>query len=816
MTFLLADICAAARSLRRTPAFTLAAVLTLALGVGATAGIFSVAHAVVFKPLPYADPARRVMIWSQWKGWDKTWVSEAELFDYRSKCRTLAAVAAWDSGQINVTGSGEPVRVGIGHVTANTFRTLGVNPALGRGFSEQEDQPGRNSVVVLSRGLWERLYGGDARVIGRSISLDGIPHTVVGVMPRDFHLPTDFTEDAAQPTELWVPLAINPSEIERGSHGLYAAALLVPNATATQATAELRSLGAALTKEGLYPADMQFRAFAIPLEEEILGRVRPAFLLLLGAVGFLLLIACANVASLMLARAESRHRDVAVRAALGASRGRLVRYVLTESLVLATAGASVGLGLAWAASRAAAAAGPINVPRVGAVSLDASVLAFTALLALATTVAFGIAPVLGALRVAPAESLGHQGTRTTAGGPGRRVRSLLVVAEMTLAVVMVIGAGLMVRSLQALHRIDLGFNPENVLTARLWLPASSYPTPEKVVAFYEAFLARVRALPGVKSAGLVRSLPLGGTIGDWGLDIEGQATTAHNRPKGDWQVATDGAFEALGERLVRGRFLDARDATDALQVAVINETMARTYWPQQDPIGHRIRLGRGRTDRPWVTVVGVVGDERHNGITAVVKEKFYRPLSQFHVSTGNAVRGMTLVLRTGGDPLSLGPAIREALREQDPTLPLAGVRPMTEVVEASTATPRVTGILLGCFAMLALALAAVGIYGVLSYLVTLRTREIGIRMAVGANRGQVMWLVLSQGLGLAAAGIALGVAGAAALTRFMVSLLHDVRPLDAVTFALVPVLLIAVGAAAAYMPARRATRVDPIVALRTE
>jgi putative ABC transport system permease protein len=810
------DVRHAVRGLRRTPGFTAAAVLTLGLGIGATSAIFSVTHAVLLAPLPYADLDRRVMVWSQWKGFEKTWVSEAELIDYRTRCRTIRQAAAWDSGQINITGAGEPVRVGIGRVTANAFETLGARPLLGRTFSAAEDVPGRNAVVVLSHRLWQGLYAGDPDILGRVVHLDGRPHAVVGVMPAGFQLPTDYGEDASQPTELWVPLAIDPAEVERNSHGLYAAAELAPGATAASASAEVRALGVTLTGEGLYPADMQFRPFAVGLEDEILGKVRPAVMLLLGAVGFLLLIACANVASLMLARSESRHRDVAVRAALGAGRARLIRHVLTESLLLGLGGAVLGLIVAAGVARVLTAVGPAAIPRVDSVAVDSTVLLFTALLGLVTTGLFGLLPAWRTARVPPIESLREAGARTTASPARRRLRGLLVVAETALAVVLIVGAGLMLRSLHALRQVDLGFQQAGVLTARLWLPAASYPDPGSTVAFCSRFLERVRALPGVSAAGMVRSLPLAATIGDWGLDIEGLSADANRRPKGDWQVATDGAFEALGERLRRGRFFDARDATDSQQVAVVNETMARTYWPGRDPIGQRIRLGRGAVNRPWVTVVGVVADERHNGITAAVKEKFYRPHSQFHRSTGNAVRGMTLVVRGPGDVTRLTGSVRAVLREMDPSLPLAGVRTMDEVVNAAMVTPRATGGVLVLFAVLAIALAAIGIYGVLTYLVSERRREIGVRVAMGATAGQVIRLVLGHGLGLAVVGLALGLVLAAALTRVMAGQLHDVTPLDPLTFAVVPLVLLGVAAASGYLPARRATRVDPVVALRSE
>ncbi len=812
----IADVRFALRALRRSPGFAVAAILTLALGMGATTAIFSVIRAVLMSPLPYAQPERRVMVWSRWKDFPKTWVATGEVADYRRAIPSFASVAAWEIDQANLTGGAEPVRVGVAGITANTFETLGARPQLGRGFTEAEDRPGGPPVIVLGYGVWQNRFGGDPGIIDRIVELDGVARRVVGVMPRGFALPTDFTEDAADPTQVFVPDQVDFSQGDHGNHGYYSAATLVPGATAARATAELKSLTAASTRAGLYPEPMRFDAFAVPVEEEIRGGARRALVLVFGAVGFLLLMACANVANLLLARAEGRQREIAVRAAIGAGKGRLIRQLLTESLVLAAAGATVGLALAWAGVKVIAAKGAAGLPELSPIGIHPRMLLFAAALTLLTTLLFGFAPALQTLRLNLTESLRDGSANASAGHRRQSLRAVLAGVQMALAVLLLLGAGLMLRTLDALLHVDLGFRPEHVLTLQLRLPEASYKTPESVVAFYRAMLERVRGLPGVGAAGIVRSLPLAASIGDWGLDIEGYVESPGNNAKGDWQVVSDGAFEALGERLLRGRTFTTGDTAEALPVAVVNETLARTYWPGQDPIGRRIRMG-SRTTRPWMTVVGLVKDERHNGVTAAIKEKFFVPYAQFpRAREGDAARGMTLVLRVAGEPMRLVAPVRAEVRALDPRLPIANVRLMTEVVDASMATPRLTGTLLSIFAGLALILAAVGVAGVLAYLVSQRRREIGIRMALGASRANVLALIVRRGMAYAAVGIAAGVAVALFLTRLMEGLLFGVAPRDPLTFLAVSAILLVIAAAASVVPALRAARVDPLEALRSE
>ncbi len=807
------DLRFGARLLARHPGFTAVAVITLALGIGANAAIFSVVNAVLLRPLPWADPARAVMIWSKWTAFDKTWVATGEVVDYRRRARTLREVAAWGEGQVNLTGSGDPERVAAASVTANTFSVLGVSPAIGRVFSSTEDLPKGPNVVVLGYALWSRRYSADPSIVGRSIQIDGRPYEVVGIMPAGFLLPTDYQNP--QPSQLWVPQQLDPTSMDHGSHGLFAAARLQQGATVAQAAEELHGIAQAMTREGLYPAAMRFDTVTLSLEEEVVGGVRRSIWLLFGAVGFLLLIACANVANLLLARAEARQREIAVRAALGAGGRRMVRQLLTESLLLTSLSAIVGLALAGAGVRLLAWWNPASIPRIAGVTVDLRVAVFTIAMALVTSVIFGLAPALRALRAGLVESLKDGSQSASSGSARQRFRNTLVVLEMALAVVLLVGAGLMLRSLWALQSTPLGLQPSNVLTMRVALPAESYRSPEEVVGFYQRLMERVKQLPGVASAGAARSLPLGSTIGDYGLTVEGFVPPPGTRPKGDWQIVTDGYLDAMGERVVRGRGFTPADTSEGMLVALVNEELVRRYFPGRDAIGGRMQIGGGGP-RPWVTIVGIVGNVRHNGLTDPVKEKFYIPHTQWHKSTGNAIRGMNLVIKSASSPSALTSPVRDAIRALDPNLPIADVRTMEEVVNATLSTPRFTGVLLGMFALLAVVLSAIGIYGVLSYLVSRRTREIGIRMAIGAGRAQVLRMVLGSGLSLSLTGAGIGLVLAVGVGRLMRSVLHDVAPNDPATFLFVAVTLPGIALLASAVPAWRATRVDPIVALKTE
>jgi putative ABC transport system permease protein len=816
METFLQDLKFGTRALARNPGFACVAVLTLALGVGANAAIFSVVNAVLLRPLPWSEPSRAVMIWSRWTAFDKTWVSDGEVNGYRRETHTLDAVGAWGDGQVNLTGDGEPERVASGTVTANLFAVLGASPVKGRAFTAQEDVPNGPRIVILGYGLWQRRYAGDPNIVGRTIQINGTAYEVVGVMPRDFVLPTDFQNPS--PTELWVPGEWDAASTNHGNHGYYAAARLKPGVTVEQARDDLHALAQDWTRRGFYPPQMQFDTVVLTLQDEVVGRVRRTIWLLFGAVGFLLVIACANVANLLLVRAEARQREMAVRSALGAGAARMIRQLLTEGLVLAVASAVAGLLLATIGVRALAAWNPADIPRVAGAAIDWRVLLFTAVVAAGTTVLFSLAPAVRLLRTDVSESMKEGSANSTVAGGRRRFNAALVVAQMALSLVLLVGAGLMLRTLWSLQRLDLGFNPAGVLTMRLSLPEASYQEPAQVVGFFSRLVEELRAVPGVRAAGAARSLPLGSTIGDFGLRVDGYVPPPGTGAKGDWQIVTAGYMEAMGEQIVRGRSIEFTDTSDSQLVGLINEEMARRYWEGRDPIGGRFRIGGSRADRPWVTVVGIVKAVRHNGLDTVVKEKFYIPHTQWHRSLGNAnlIRGMTIVARTDGRPEALTAPIRDVIRRLDPNLPVADVRTMSDVVGTAMSAPRFTSVLLSIFGALALTLSAIGIYGVLSYVVSRRTREIGIRVAIGAGRPAVLRMVLGSGLSLAAAGIVTGLLLALGTTRLLRGLLHGVTPADPATFAVVAFGLLAVAALASALPAWRASRVDPVVALKSE
>jgi predicted permease len=799
------------RGLRRQPAFTAAALAMLALGIGANTAVFSVVRHVLLTPLPYHEPDRVAMIWSRWRGFDKTWVSDAEALDYQKQVAAFEDVGTWSVAQVNVTGVGDPVRLGVALITPNLFSVLGVRPLLGRGFTDEEAAAVPSTVVVLSYELWQTRFAGED-VLGRSIQINGVAREIVGVMPKSFQLPTDYVVDAEEPTRLWAPLRLNPAN--RGSHGYYAVARLRPDATIERANAELTALTKRMTADGLYPEPMQFTAFAVTTTDEAVAAVRPALMLVFGAVACLLLVACANAANLLLVRGEGRAREMAVRSALGADRRRLVTQLLGEAAVLTAGSAIAGIALAWVAIRALASTGLMVLPRAETIAVDWRVMVFAVTLAAITLLLFALVPAWRAARVDLVDALKDGSQSASVSAHRQRLRGALVVAEVAIALVLLTGAGLMLRSLWNLQRIDLGFDPDRVLTLRLALPASQYDTPEKVIDFYDRLLTEVRGLPGVERAGLLRLLPLATAIGDWGLAIEGFMPPPGVNTPGDWQIATAGGPEALGERLITGRWLTDADRAGALDVTLINEAMAQKYWPGQNALGRRFR--QGGPDRPWITVVGIVGNVRHNGITTEIKPKFYRAFAQWHLSAGGPARNMTLVVKSSGDPSALVAPVRREIRRLDGNLPIAAIRTMDDVVSGAIATPRLTGTMLAAFAMLALLLAAMGIYSVLSYVVSIRRQEIGIRLAIGALPSRVLRLVVRQGVTYAVIGTAIGLAGSAAAARVLGSLLHDVAPLDPMTFVIAPVVLVIVATLASLLPGWRATRVDPVSAMRSE
>jgi putative ABC transport system permease protein len=807
------DLRYAVRNLFKHRGFALVALLTLALGIGANTAVFSVISHVLLAPLPYREPDRVVDIWSQWKGFDKTWVSDADAIDYQTRVTAFESAGAWSGGHVNITGDGDPVRVGAAEVTPGLFEVFGVSPIIGRTFTAADAEPAQVNVAILSHEMWEQRYGGAPDILEHTLLLNGARVQIIGVMPKTFQLPTDYVVDAEEPTRLWLPYKLDPTN--RGSHGLNAAARLKPGATVASANAELKALAATLVAEKAYPKEMGFHAFALTTTDEAVGAVRPALLLVVAAVAFLLLIACTNVANLLLVRADARTREIALRTALGADRWRVIRQLITEGVVLAAGSAVAGIGLAWIALRVLVASAGSQLPRLSTVALDARVLGFATLVTIVTLLLFSAVPALRTAKVDLVDALKDGSQSASSGVRKQRLRSALVIAEMALAVVMLTGAGLMIRSVWSLQHIDLGFNPDRVLTMRLSLPETTYDTPEKSVNFFAQLVQRVRALPNVERAGLLRLVPLAQNIGDSGLTIEGYTPPPGVGAPADWQIASAGGPEALGERLVTGRWLTDADTIGAEDVALINEAMAEKYWSGRNALGGRFRMGNNH-ERPWVTVVGIVANVRHNGIEAPIKAKFYRPVGQFHQSTGNPARNMTLVIKTKGDPLALVQPTREQIHALDASLPIAAVQSMQRIVDQAIATPRLTSWLLSVFAALALALAAVGIYGVLSYVVSQRRQDIGIRMAIGADRAQVLGMVLRNGLTLTATGLAVGLAFSAALSKVIESMLHDVQPFDPVTFFLVAVVLMVAATCACLLPALRATRVNPVSALRGE
>ncbi|MGO9268945.1 MAG: ADOP family duplicated permease [Terriglobia bacterium] len=823
------DLRFALRSFRASPGFAAVSVVTLALGIGANTAIFTVVNAALLRPLPYRDSGRLVMVWNQLLnlGLTRFGASYDEYFDYRDQNRVFESIAAFGSQQFDLTGSAQPERVSGVRVSANLLPILGASAALGRTFTGDENQAGRDTVTLLSDALWRRRFGADPSLIGKTISLDGSPHTVVGIVPRGFR----FSTDGSDSPDVWVPIAFHPDPGGQTGGTLRLIARLKPGITLERAQAEMSTIAARLEQQshlyrGPHGEDAGYAVQVVPLREEIFGAMRQGLLVLLGAVGFVLLIACANVANLLLARAAARQKEMAIRAALGAGRLRVMRQLLTESLMLAVLGGAAGLLVARWGLRLLLAASPAQAARLGAVApvvplvLDSRVLAFTLLITVLTGLLFGLAPAFESAQFNLNESLKEGGRTSAAGADGNTRRRFsrragLVVAQVALSMVLVLGAALLIRSFVRLLEVDPGFNPEKLVTAEITLPEFQYREDYQVSAFFDQFLDRVRALPEVKSAGAVSGLPLNGRTGGDPFSIEGRpwrpTAPGTTTPQFmDHETVAAGYFRTLQIPLLAGREFTEQDAAGSLPVAVINQTMARAFWPHQDPIGKHIMPGAPRPGAAWLTIVGVVGDVKSAALDVASIPQMYRPLSQ------HPVRTMALVIRTSADPMSVISEVRRQLFALDKDRPLYHVAAMEQIVSDSVAPRRFDLLLLGVFAALALALAAVGIYGVMSYSVAQRTHEIGVRLALGARRGDVLRLVARQGLTLALAGIAIGLVASLALTRLISGLLFSVRATDPITFAGVSLLFACVALVASFIPAHRATRVDPIVALRHE
>jgi len=803
------DLRYAVRTLLRMPGLTFTILLTLALGIGANSAIFTVVNGVLLRPLPFAEPERLVTLYDIVPGLDlpHSSLSEPELIDLE-QLPALAAVAGYRGTRRTITGAGEPERLRALLVTDNFARVLGVAPPLGRFIRPEEDLPGAPSVVVLSDGLWRRRFGSDRGVIGRSLMLDGVAHTILGVMPRDFRF---------QDAELFIPAAIDRQAPQaRTSHYLEAVGRLREGVTPSELNTQLRTLSLGLARDNpdAYPADMSFAIGAESTIDSIVGSVRPALLILLGAVGILLLIACANVANLLLVRAESRRRELAVRSALGAARARLVRQLLAEGLLLALSGGGLGLVLATLGVPALLALSPESLPRHQDIAIDQIVCAGTFGLAIATGLIFSVAPALQATGWRMGTALQDGGERGPTRGHGG-LRRTLVILEIALAVVLVVGVSLLLQSFWQLRHVGVGFRLDHVLTLDLALPESRYADTASVVGFYSALEERLAALPGVIDVGGVSHLPLTGAVGNWDIEVEGHPFRPGDvAPSPNINMATPGYYWAFRIPIVRGRGLTRSDDERAPPVAIVNQTMARTLWPHADPVGRRFRvIGDSLA---WMTVAGVARDTRSWGLATAPRAEYTVPFYQLPKTLRMVRRSMSLVLRTSGDPLELVGPTRREIAALDRELAVSNVRTMEQVVGDSIGQRRFTLLLLGLFGGVALALALVGIYGVTAYGVAQRTREMGIRLALGAAPAAVRRLVLVEGMQLALAGLIGGLALALLGTRALRSQLYEVRGTEPGTYLGLSAILVVVTLLATYLPARRATQVDPMVALRAE
>jgi predicted permease len=804
---MLKDIRYGIRSLLKQPTFTLISILTLALGIGANTAIFSVVNAVVLRPLPYHDSDRLAMLWTTKDTNLEQPFSFADYNDLKSQATSFSSVAAasplWN---FTLTGGGEPEPVQGMYVSASLFEMLKVAPERGRAFTADEDRIGGPPVAIIGHALWERRFGGDPDVVGKPLSIGGVPATVVGVMPAQFQ----FLDPAA---ELWVPLAQNQfASSARQVRLLSVVGRLNDGVETSAASTELSSIAGRLESE--YPdSNSGVSARLVPLHDQVTGKVRPALLLLFGAVGLVLLIACANIVNLMLVRSAARKREIAVRAALGAGRLRLLRQLLTESITLSLLGGAAGVVLGTWGVNALLALNPIPIPSYNRITVDLTVLGFTFIASVVTGVVFGLAPAWQTLRFDLHSALKEGGRGAVAEAGQRRLSSLLVIAEMAMAVVLLIGAGLLLRSFAHLLDVKPGFNTENLLTMQVGMPNAAYQQPEKRIAFIQQLEANLKAAPEVSSVGFVTRLPLMSALNNITtfLAIEGRQIPPGERPEIDFRRASTGYFQAMGIPLRSGRLVTEQDVTNNTHSVVINEAMAKRFWPGEDPVGKRISTAVSTGQQTvWQTIVGVVGNVRHLGLDIEPRPEIY-----YHTNTVPPF-GPVVVIRTTSDPERVISIARAKVRELDRDVPISNVNTMEQLVAQSVAQRRFGMFLLGAFAMLALLLAAIGIYGVVSYSVTQRTQEIGVRMALGANSTDVLKMVLRSGMSLALIGVALGLAGAFGLTRLMTRLLFEVTPTDVTTFVFVSLGLIAVAFLACYLPARRAMKVDPLEALRYE
>jgi len=806
------DLRYAARSLAKAPGFTTVIVLTLALAIGANSAIFSVIEGVLLKPLPYAAPDRLVRIFYHNAQYAKFPVNHFDLRDIRATSRTLSGIAGYTHYDMQLSDSGDPIKLSAFRVTAGYFGVLGIRPELGRDFDFPDEIPdGR--VAIISDRVWRKQFAAAPDILGRKVTFDARPFTIVGVMPPG----TDHPGNAYNPVaygdtvDVWIPFTFEGNPARRGAHFVEAIGRLKPGVTPAQAESELTALLAELGTR--YPAAKGWTILAVPLQQEVVGSNQRLLLVLLGAVGLVLLIACVNAANLLLARATARRREVAVRTALGATRGRLVRQMLTESFLIAAAGGAAGAALAIGGVKVLVTMLPAGFPRAASIGLNGAVFAFTFAIAIGAGLAFGLVPAIQAARFDIQHGLREGGRGTTAGGRHTRLRSVLVTGEIALACLLLIGAGLLLRSFVNLLATDPGFRPQRVLTATISLPNQNYRDAKDVTGFYSRLLLRLQSAPGIQFAGAGTDLPWTGyddNLGGW--TFEGRPADPTRSPHARYHVASTDYFRALGIPLLRGRYFEPSDLDSAPKVLIINQAMAQRYWPGEEALGKRIDFGLNDKTVTWTTIVGVVGDVKDQPNSPAAEPAFWWPTTQMPFGFTK----LSIILRATADPAPLANQLRTQVRALDPGLAVANLRLMDDVTRNSFSTPKFAVFLVGLFAALALALAATGVYGVIAYTVNQRMHEFGMRMALGAGRGDVLRLVLAQGIRLAAIGAAAGLIGGAALSQLLGSLLYGVKRVDPATFAAVAVVAFAVSTLACYIPALRATSADPMQSLRSE
>ena len=804
------------RTLSKNPGFTAVAILSLAIGIGANSAIFSVTNALLLRPLPYKDADRLVILWSRSPGLNvpQDWFSPGQYLDVKTQNGVFDETSISIGASFNLTGQGTPEHVDGARISSSLFSLLGANSMLGRVFLPEEDEPGKPATVILGYGFWQRYFGGDHGVIGRTLTLNGNNSTVVGVMPAEFSLNKEVMPavNGIQNADLLVPLPLSESaRSNRGNEDFNIFARLKPGITIAQAQADLDIIADRMKQQypANYPPSGGLTISAVPLLQQLVGDISLALKVLFGAVGFVLLIACANVANLLLARAAVRQKEVAIRAAVGASRVRLIRQLLTESILLALMGGLVGVGIAYLTVKALRVFGPDNIPRLNEVGIDGRVMAFTSFIALLTGVFFGLAPALRASSVDLNEVLKEGGRSVASGRGGHHTRKLLVVFEIALSLLLLIGAGLLIRSYRRVWNAHPGFDPHNVLSLRLSLPLVKYPKPESITPFFRRVVESLNQVPDVESVATTYSLPMSTVALAWEpIAIEGYVPrSGEELIISNVRIVSPDYFRTMKIPLLRGRYFDEHDTKGATETVIVDETLAERFWPNEDPIGKRLQ--RGGSDA-WRTVVGVISDAKQYSSEKEPPIAVYFPFEQY------VARNMFLVIRTARDPAGMTSAITKEIQALDPEMPVFDVNTMDQRLHDSLSRRRFSMSLLGVFAVLASILAAIGIYGVIAYSVNERTHEMGIRLALGARPVTILQLVIGQGLVLTAAGVAIGLTGAFALTRIMSSMLYGVSNTDGLTFVVTPLLLGGVSLLASYIPARRASRVDPNIALRCE